>query len=211
MEAAIEHMLRQSKGGLSYFGERKYDRVEAKMDHLTCFVGGMLALGSLNHSLPEQQKRHMQIAANVTSTCHESYTRPDTKVGPESFRFTNEVEARAVRPGERYYMLRPEVIESYFYMWRLTKDQRYRDWAWEAAMGIQNNCRTEHGFSGIRNVYDLSSPKDDVQQSFLLAETFKYLYLIFSDESLMPLDQWVFNTEAHPLPVKGRNPAFTTP
>ena len=43
--------------------------------------------------------------------------------------------------------------------------------------------------------------KDDVQQSFFIAETLKYLYLLFSDDSILPLDKWVFNTEAHPLPV----------
>ena len=42
---------------------------------------------------------------------------------------------------------------------------------------------------------------NDVQESFFLAETLKYLYLLFADDSLLPLDQWVFNTEAHPLPV----------
>ena len=42
---------------------------------------------------------------------------------------------------------------------------------------------------------------DDVQQSFFLAETLKYLYLIFSDDGTMDLEQWVLNTEAHPLPV----------
>ncbi len=43
--------------------------------------------------------------------------------------------------------------------------------------------------------------KDDVQQSFFIAETLKYLYLLFSEDSILPLDKWVFNTEAHPLPV----------
>lgn len=208
LTAVNAQMLRKSHKGLWYYGERKYDQVEPKMDHLTCFVGGMLALGSNNHSNPTEGATHLEIAKNVTHTCHESYARADTHVGPESFRFTQEVEALAVRTGERYYMLRPEVIESYFVMWRITKDSKYRDWAWEAAMGINSHCRTENGFVGIRNVYDVNSPKDDVQQSFLLAETLKYLYLIFSDDSLIPLDQWVFNTEAHPLPVKGHNPAW---
>jgi mannosyl-oligosaccharide alpha-1,2-mannosidase len=49
-------------------------------------------------------------------------------------RFSDSVEARSVKSTERYYILRPETIESYFYMWRLTKEQKYRDWAWEAAM-----------------------------------------------------------------------------
>ena len=39
-------------------------------------------------------------------------------------------------------------------------------------------------------------------QSFFLAETLKYLYLIFCDDDVMSLDEWVFNTEAHPLPVQ---------
>ena len=39
---------------------------------------------------------------------------------------------------------------------------------------------------------------------------FQYLYLLFSDDKLISLDEWVFNTEAHPLPVKGNN-AFYRP
>lgn len=58
------------------------------------------------------------------------------------------------------------------------------------------------GFTGIKNVYLNDSQKDDVQQSFFLAETLKYLYLLFSDDNLLSFDQWVFNTEAHPLPIK---------
>lgn len=42
------------------------------------------------------------------------------------------VEAKAIRTADKYYILRPEVIESYFYMWRITKDPKYREWGWEA-------------------------------------------------------------------------------
>jgi len=42
-------------------------------------------------------------------------------------------------------------------------------------------------------------------QSFFLAETLKYLYLLFSPTTVIPLDEWVFNTEAHPLKIKSRN------
>lgn len=42
---------------------------------------------------------------------------------------------------------------------------------------------------------------DNDQQSFLIAETFKYLYCLFGSEHDCPLDQWVFNTEAHPFPI----------
>ena len=57
----------------------------------------------------------------------------DTKLGPEAFRFDGGSEARATRQNEKYYIQRPEVIETYFYMWRLTGDKKYRDWGWEAA------------------------------------------------------------------------------
>ena len=58
----------------------------------------------------------------------------DTGLGPKSFRFTNEFEAKAMKDREKYYILRLEVIETWFYMWRFTKQQKYRDWAWAAAM-----------------------------------------------------------------------------
>ena len=53
-------------------------------------------------------------------------------MGPESFGFSGGREATAISQRDKYYILRPEVIESYFYMWRLTKEQKYRDWGWEA-------------------------------------------------------------------------------
>lgn len=54
------------------------------------------------------------------------------KLGPEAFKFDGGVEAVAVRQNEKYYILRPEVIETYWYMWRFTHDPKYRQWGWEA-------------------------------------------------------------------------------
>ena len=95
-----------------------------------------------------------------------------------------------------------QVIESYFYMWRITKDQKYRDWAWDAAMAIEKYCRTSYGYSGVKNVYESMPNHDDVQQSFFFAETLKYLFLIFSDDDLLPFDKYVLNTEAHLFRIK---------
>lgn len=62
-----------------------------------------------------------------------SFSSPSaTKLGPEAFRFDGGGEATATRLSDRYYILRPEVIESYMYMWRLTHDPKYREWGWEA-------------------------------------------------------------------------------
>ncbi|TWW80432.1 Mannosyl-oligosaccharide 1,2-alpha-mannosidase IB [Takifugu flavidus] len=70
-----------------------------------------------------------------------------------------------------------------------------------ATEAIDKYCRVSGGFSGVKDVYSSNPTYDDVQQSFFLAETLKYLYLLFSSDDLMPFESWVFNTEAHPLPV----------
>uniref|UniRef100_A0A1L8DR25 alpha-1,2-Mannosidase n=1 Tax=Nyssomyia neivai TaxID=330878 RepID=A0A1L8DR25_9DIPT len=207
MPPIIEHMVRTSPGGLTYVSDMKFDRLEHKMDHLACFAGGLFGLGSQTLS-NEWSTKYMDIAHGLTNTCHESYIRTATKLGPESFRFSEAAEAKALKTSEKYYILRPETFESYFIMWRLTHQQKYRDWGWEAVQALEKHCRTPNGYTGIKNVYMEDPQKDDVQQSFFLAETLKYLYLLFSDDTLLPLDEWVFNTEAHPLPIKGTNALY---
>lgn len=94
-----------------------------------------------------------------------------------SNRFTVGSEAKALRAQEKYYILRPETFESYFVLWRLTKDQKYRDWAWDAIEAIEKYCRSPTGYSGIKNVYLEDPQKDDVQQSFFIAEVLKVRHL----------------------------------
>lgn len=93
-------------------------------------------------------------------------------------RFTDGAEARALKAQEKYYILRPETFESYFYLWRLTHDQKYRDWGWDAIQAIETHCKSPTGYSGVKNVYMEEPQKDDVQQSFFLAETLKVLFPI---------------------------------
>lgn len=101
-----------------------------------------------------------------------------------AFRFTEAAEARALKSNEKYYILRPETFESYFIMWRLTHDQKYRDWGWEAVQSLEKYCRTPSGYSGVRNVYQKDPQKDDVQQSFFLAETLKVSLFFMNVASL---------------------------
>ncbi|CAL8318221.1 unnamed protein product [Merluccius merluccius] len=200
LQAIETNLIRKSSGGLTYIAEWKGGLLEHKMGHLTCFAGGMIALGA--DGAPGDKTGHqMEQAAEIARTCHESYARTTLKLGPEAFRFDGGVEAIATRQNEKYFILRPEVIETYMYMWRFTHDPKYRDWAWEAVQALEQHCRVEAGYSGIRDVYAASPNHDDVQQSFYQAETLKYLYLLFSDDDHLPSDHWVFNTEAHPLPV----------
>ncbi|XP_062406474.1 mannosyl-oligosaccharide 1,2-alpha-mannosidase IA-like [Sardina pilchardus] len=200
LQAIEKNLIRKSGGGLTYIAEWKGGLLEHKMGHLTCFAGGMIALGA--DGAPDQQTgHHMELAAEITRTCHESYARTNLKLGPEAFRFDGGVEAIATRQNEKYFILRPEVIETYMYMWRFTHDPKYRQWGWEAVQALEQHCRVEGGYSGVRDVYASSPNHDDVQQSFYLAETLKYLYLLFSEDDHLPFEHWVFNTEAHPLPI----------
>ncbi|KAF9260838.1 glycoside hydrolase [Marasmius fiardii PR-910] len=100
------------------------------------------------------------------------------------------------------YLLRPETIESLFIAFRLTGDQTYRNWGWKIFQAIEKHCRIpKGGYASIVNVDENPSRKEDKMESFLLSETFKYLYLLFSDKDMIPLDKYVLNTEAHPLPI----------
>uniref|UniRef100_A0AAY4BH34 alpha-1,2-Mannosidase n=1 Tax=Denticeps clupeoides TaxID=299321 RepID=A0AAY4BH34_9TELE len=204
LEAIEANLVQQSPGGLTYLAEWRGGILDHKMGHLACFAGGMLGIGA-EDGAPEKKQRYLDLAGEITHTCHESYTRSATKLGPEAFRFDAGAEATATRLSERYYILRPEVIESYMYMWRLTHDPKYREWGWEAVEALEKHCRVEGGYSGIRDVYASAVSHDNMQQSFFLSETLKYLYLLFSDDDLLPLQDWVFNTEAHPLPIIHRN------
>ena len=59
--------------------------------------------------------------------------------------------------------------------------------------------QVEGGYAGLKSVTALPVIHDDTQQSFFLAETLKYLFLLFSPSDVLSLDKWVLNTEAHPL------------
>ncbi|KAM8846172.1 mannosyl-oligosaccharide 1,2-alpha-mannosidase IA isoform 2-T2 [Synchiropus picturatus] len=204
LDAIEANLVQKSAGGLTYMAEWRGGILDHKMGHLACFSGGMIGIGA-DDGAPDKRQHYLDLAAEITHTCHESYTRSATKLGPEAFRFDSGAEATATRLSDRYYILRPEVIESYMYMWRLTHDPKYRDWGWEAVEALEQHCRVESGFSGIRDVYTTTVSHDNMQQSFFLSETLKYLYLLFSDDDLLPLEDWVFNTEAHPLPVIRRS------
>ncbi|KAF7725369.1 hypothetical protein EC973_009636 [Apophysomyces ossiformis] len=107
------------------------------------------------------------------------------------------------------YDLRPETAESLFYFHRMTGDPRYQEVAWDIFQAIDKYTRTVAGYSSIADVDNRSTKKNNFQESFFLAETLKYLYLIFVDKDCISLDEFVFNTEAHPFklskPIKAQN------
>jgi hypothetical protein len=114
---------------------------------------------------------------------------------------TNDAVEREYAPNNPAYELRPETLESIFLMWRLTHDTRWRVHGWNILRALQAHSRTPSGFASLRRVGTLPADRKDSMPSYFPAETLKYLYLLFAGDELVPLHDWVFNTEAHPLPV----------
>jgi ER degradation enhancer, mannosidase alpha-like 2 len=95
------------------------------------------------------------------------------------------------------YELRPEIIESAFYLYRFTHDPRYRQMGKVFFDSLTKYCRTDVGYAALSDVK--KKTKKDEMESFFLAETLKYLYLLFSPDNALDLSHNVFNTEAHPM------------
>ena len=86
---------------------------------------------------------------------------------------------------------RPEAIESIFILYRITGDISLRDAAWKMFQNIDKATRTDVAHAAIQDVRDSPLQKSDRMESFWLAETLKYFYLIFSDWNVVNLDEWV--------------------
>lgn len=132
---------------------------------------------------------------------------------PESYDVSN---SEVKRGG---YPLRPEYVESLFYLYRSTKDPHLLMMAAEVVESIELSTKTSCGYATVKHVE--THIIEDRMESFFLAETLKYLYLIFSSddhfinnagsrghvlnvtghECIVEAGGFVFNTEAHPIDV----------
>ncbi|CAG8818685.1 24790_t:CDS:2 [Gigaspora margarita] len=216
VNTTMKKLVYTAKGfsNLTYLVQWENGQPLVEMGHLTCFAGGnfLLAGKFLNNT------SLTNLGLNVTATCYNTYIGTNTTIGPEGFgwispsgvissKINKSQKAMYKKHGffvtDASYILRPEVVESIFYAYRVTHDPKYQDWAWNIFKSINKFCKTSTGFSGLKDVTNITSDWNNSQQSFFFAETLKYLYLIFSNTSLISLDEWVFNTEAHPLRIGG--------
>jgi mannosyl-oligosaccharide alpha-1,2-mannosidase len=201
-------------------------QTEPQVQHLACFVPGMVAIGAKLFS----STADMETAEKLVKGCLWAYEAAPLGVQPEIFHvvscasnefcswderlFESAVEASLQdkphpafsqrTPGivvvdDARYILRPEAIESVFIMYRITGDRMYQDRAWKMFENIIKHTKTSIAHAALADCTMPEAPKMDSMESFWLAETLKYFYLIFADEELVNLDDWVLNTEAHPL------------
>jgi ER degradation enhancer, mannosidase alpha-like 2 len=95
------------------------------------------------------------------------------------------------------YALRPEIIESAYYLYHFTHEPRYRAMGRTFYDSLTQYCRTDVAYAALSDVE--KKTKKDEMESFFLAETMKYLYLLYAPPDTIDLKKSVFNTEAHPI------------
>ena len=108
-----------------------------------------------------------------------------------------ELDYGTMEPASKEYYLRPEIIESAYYLLQFTGDERYREMGNTFFRNLVKYCRTDAGYAALKDV--TTKEKADAMESFFFAETLKYLYLIFAPKETLDLNKVILNTEAHPL------------
>ena len=215
-DSTIQHLTSHpvTRPDLTFVAMYNGQKLRLISQHLACFDGGNFILGGqILHN-----QTFIDYGLELVDGCHETYTATATGIGPEVFSwdpaavpedqagFFNKSGFYLTNPS---YDLRPEVLESFYYAYRLTGDSKYQDWVWDAFVAINATTRTDSGHSNIDNVNVVGGGnKGDFMESFWFAEVLKYAFLIFEGEEEWQVgkglgDQWVFNTEAHPFKVKG--------
>jgi len=101
------------------------------------------------------------------------------------------------------YPLRPEFVESTFFLYRATKDHHYLEVGREILRNLQNYTRVQCGFASIADVD--TKRLEDRMDSYFLSETLKYLYLLFDEQNPFNSGDYLFTTEGHMFPFSFRN------
>ena len=109
----------------------------------------------------------------------------------------DEIDYSTMKVTAGQYYLRPEIIESAYYLHSFTAEARYTKMGEVFFRAIKEYCRIDAGYAALKDV--MAREKSDRMQSFFLAETLKYLYLLFSSDEKVSCKDFVFNTEAHPI------------
>ncbi|KAH8342045.1 hypothetical protein KR059_010090 [Drosophila kikkawai] len=198
-----ELMRRTPREHWVYIGELINGKdFKPKMDHLTCYLPGTLLLGHQN-GMPDS---HLILARDLMDTCYQTYIMNPTHLAAEIsyFALTDKDEQDIyVKPNDAHNLLRPEFVESLYYFYALTGNRTYQDMGWTIFQAFETHAKVNAGYTSLGNVKNTQSTRlRDLMESFWLSETLKYFYLLFSDDRKeIDLEQWVFNSEGHPLPV----------
>lgn len=97
--------------------------------------------------------------------------------------------------------LRPEFAESTYFLYKATGDPYYLEVGRTIIENLNKYARVPCGFAAVKDVR--TGSHEDRMDSFFLAEMFKYLYLLFSEREdlIFDIEDYIFTTEAHLLPL----------
>jgi hypothetical protein len=209
VEAIVDNLVQSTPHGLIYVGMLGGDgKFIPKMDHLTCFFPALLTLGVMNGASTSTYKAevHISLAKDLASTCYMMYQSFPSKLSPEIVVFEPEIKLT----NDEYFALRPETLESLYLLYKHTGDSKYQDMAWDIFIAIEEQCRHPNGYAPLEHVQKPNVQMRAKMESYVLAETFKYAYLIFSDPSdeRFSLNTHVLNTEAHPFRLRDHGLVF---
>ncbi len=180
IRALNRHLADEAPSGL-WYGEVNMDsgkRTSPEFGALHAFFPAVLVLGG-----------DVKRGRRLEESCFRMWTLRGIEPEVLDYR-TMEIK----HPG---YQLRPEIIESAYYLHHATHDGRYLMMGKTFFDSLVEHCRIDAGYTTLKSVVTME--KSDLMPSYFLAETLKYLYLLFAPDSALDLDKVVFNTEAHPL------------
>merc|ERR1740121_2189828 len=201
MREMIEQLVVKTASGLTFLAEKDNGKQRLRMDHLACFVSGMLMLGSRTLPPEEVSQQWEPLAGEIAETCYQMYKVTPTGLSAEYYNFdvNAQVNDMKVPSDAPHNLLRPEAAEALYYMWYYTGDHKWRQKGYEMWSAFVRHSKARYGFSAVGDVRHKNAKHKDGQESFWLAETLKYFYLLFSPRSTLNLEEFVLNTEAQPL------------
>lgn len=179
--AALDDRLADEVGGNLWYGQVDMNsgrRTATEFGALHAFLPAVLVLGG-----------ELDRARRLEASCFQMWQLRG--VEPELIDYRT----MAIRTAR--YPLRPEIIESAWYLRRATGDPAYLAMGKTFLEGLVAHTRTPDGYTVVDSV--MTWAKGDLMPSYFLAETVKYLYLLFAPDDAFDMDRVVFTTEAHPL------------
>lgn len=191
-----------------------------------CIFGAVLALGSKElekqFGSSTQSVLFWSLAIELMNTCRLAALSTETGLIPQSFTLFSSVNYEEVvakkDPFQGRYFLDANYVQSLFVLWRYTKNEQYRKYAWEYALAIQKHCSVMNengkddeggGYSDIEDVNVVPTHYlIDYQSPQFISATLKYLYLIFEEDDVLPLDKWIFTDAGQALPICGQHERY---
>ena len=179
--AAVNKHVADTVRGELWYGRVEMEtgkRTSTRFGSLEAYFPAVLAMGG-----------DLERARLLQESCYKMWTLHG--IEPEG------IDYATMTATSKGYVLRPEIIESAYYLYHYTGDEKYKRMGETFFRDLVRYCKTDAGYAELEDV--TTKQKRDAMESFFLAETLKYLYLLFAPKDTLPFENVIFNTEAHPI------------